>query len=76
MLSLGLNFRIATKKNPLLEYFTVKEVLCQRLEEVGDAELVEQARYVRNEVLLHLKRSYKTTIKSNVTLDQKTVLKE
>ena len=33
LLSLGLNFRIATKKNPLLEYVTVAEVLCQCLKE-------------------------------------------
>ena len=59
-----------------MEYINLAEVLCQRLEEVGDAELVEQARYVRNEVFPHLKRSNKTTIKSNVTPDQKTVLKE
>ena len=76
LLSLGLNFRIATKKNPLLEYVTVAEVLCQHLEEVRDAESVEKARYVQNEVFLHLKRSYKMTIKSNLTPDQRRVLKE
>ena len=29
-----------------------------KLEEVGDAKSVEKARFVRNEVFLHLKRSY------------------
>ena len=76
MLSLGLNFGIAPKKFPLLEYVTAAEVLCQRLEEVGDAESIEKARYVRNEMFLHLKRSYKMTIKSNLTPDQRRVLKE
>ena len=76
LLSLGLNFGIAPKKFPLLEYVTAAEVLCQRLEEVGDAESIEKARYVRNEVFLHLKRSYKMTIKSNLTPDQRRVLKE
>ena len=54
LLSLALNFGIAPKKFLLLE-FTVAEVLCQRLEEVGGAELVAKARYVQNEVFLHLK---------------------
>ena len=76
LLSLGLNFGIAPKKFPLLEYVTAAEVLCQRLEEVGDAESIEKARYVRNEVFLHLKRSYKMTIKSNLTPDHRRVLKE
>ena len=76
LLSLGLNFGIAPKKFPLLEYVTAAEVLCQRLEEVGDAESIEKARYVRNEVFLHLKRSYKMKIKSNLTPDQRRVLKE
>ena len=74
MLSLGLNFRIATKKNPLLEFVTAAEVLCQRLEEVRDAESVVKARYVRNEVFPHLKRSYKMPIKSKLTPYQSTVL--
>ena len=76
LLSLGLNFGIAPKKFPLLEYVTAAEVLCQKLEEVGDAESVEKARFVRNEVFLHLKRSYKLTIKSNLTPAQRKILND
>ena len=76
LLSLGLNFGVTPKKFPLLEYVTAAEVLCQRLEEVGDAESVEKARFVRNEMFLHLKRSYKLTIKSNLTPAQRRILNE
>ena len=76
LLSLGLNFGIAPKKFPFLEYVTAAEVLCQKLEEVGDAESVEKARFVRNEVFLHLKRSYKLTIKSNLTPAQRKILND
>ena len=56
VLSLGLNFGIAPKKFPLVEYVTATEVLCQKLEEMGDDESIEKARAIRNEVFVHLKR--------------------
>ena len=76
LLSLGLNFGVTPKEFPLLEYVTAAEVLCQRLEEVGDAESVEKARFVRNEMFLHLKRSYKLTIKNNLTPAQRKILND
>jgi len=76
LLSLGLNFGITPKKFPLLEYVTAAEVLCKKLEDIGDADSMEKARYVRNEVFIHLKRSYKMKIRSNLTPAQRKVLRE
>ena len=45
---------------------TATEVLCQKLEEMGDDESVEKAREIRNEVFVHLKRGYKLTLKGNL----------
>ena len=56
LLSIGLNFGIAPKKFPLVEYVTATEVLCQKLEEMGDSESVEKARAIRTEVFLSLMR--------------------
>ena len=56
VLSLGLNFGIAPKKFPLVEYVTATQVLCQKLEEMGDAESVEKERAIINEGFVHLKR--------------------
>ena len=39
LLSIGLNFGIAPKKFPLVEYVTATEVLCQKLEDMGDSAL-------------------------------------
>ena len=52
------------------------EVLCQKLEDMGDSESVEKARAIRNEVFLHLKRGYKMKLKSNLSPDQRRVLNE
>ena len=38
LLAMGLNFGIAPRKFPLVEYITATEALCQRLEECGDSE--------------------------------------
>ena len=54
----------------------VADVLCQKLEEVGDAKSVKKARFVRNEVFLHLERSYKLTIESNLTPAQRRILND
>ena len=67
LLGLGLNFGLAPRKFPLVEYVTATEALCQRLEECGDAESVEKARAIRNEVFTHLKRGYKLNLKSTLS---------
>ena len=76
LLSLGLNFGIAPKRFPIVEYVTATEVLCQKLEEIGDDESMEKARKIRNEVFLHLKRGYKLRLRSNLTPAQRKVLNE
>ena len=53
---MGLNFGITPKKFPLIEYIQAAELLCQKLEEGGDAESVEKARLIRNLVFQHLKK--------------------
>ena len=69
--SLGLNFGLTPKKFPLAEYVQATELLCQRLEEGDEEESVQKARAIRNEVFNHLKRSYKMTLKSNLTPAEK-----
>ena len=59
-----------------MEYVTATEALYQRLEECGDAESVEKARAIRNEVFALLKRGYKLTLKSNLSKAQRRVLQE
>ena len=44
LLSLGLNFGIAPKRFPIVEYVTATEILCQKLEEIGDDESMEKAK--------------------------------
>ena len=68
---MGLNFGIAPRKFPLVEYITATEALCQRLEECGDSESVEKARAIRNEVFAQLKRGYKMKLKSNLMCGHK-----
>jgi len=75
-LSLGLNFGLTPKQFPLAEYVQATELLCQRLEEGDEEESVQKARAIRNEVFNHLKRSYKMTLKSNLTTAQRKVLRE
>ena len=57
----------------MAEYAEATELLCLRLEEGDDEESVEKARAIRNEVFNHLKRSYKITLKSNLTSAQRKV---
>ena len=52
LLSLGLNFGVTPKTFPLLQYVTAAEVLCKKLEDIGDADSMEKATYVRNEVFI------------------------
>ena len=78
LLALGLNFGLALRKFPLVEYVAATENLCQRLEKIGDGESVEKARMIiiRNEVFIHLKKRYKIGIRNNFTAHQKKVLQE
>ena len=46
LLSMGLNFGIAPKRFPIVEYVTATEVLCQKVEEIGDDESMEKARKI------------------------------
>jgi len=75
LLSLGLNFGIAPKRFPIVEYVTATEVLCQKLEEIGDDESMEKARKIRNEVFLHLKRGYKLRLRSNSSFEERIQVK-
>ena len=76
VLALGLNFGITPKKFPLVEYIQAAELLCQRLQEVGDADSVEKATSIRNVVFQHLKQGYKMKIKANLTRRQREIIKE
>ena len=75
LLALGLNFGLAPKKFPLVEYLPATEHLCQRLEKIGDGESVEKARMIRNEVFIHMKKGY-TMIVNNLSAHQSKVLQE
>ena len=76
VLALGLNFGIAPRKFPMVEYITATELLCQKLEEMGDDESVEKARRIRNEVFQQLKKGYKMKLRSNLSPAQRKVLNE
>ena len=76
VLDLGLNFGIAPRKFPMAEYITATEVLCQKLEEMGDDESVEKARRIRNEVFQQLKKGYKMKLRRNLSPAQRKVLNE
>ena len=67
VLALGLKFGITPKRFPLVEYVQAAELLCQRLQEVGDADSMQKARSIRNVVFQHLKKGYKMRIKANLT---------
>ena len=50
LFSLGLNFRIAVKSFPIVEYVTARDVLFQKLEEDGGDESMEKERVIGNEL--------------------------
>ena len=76
LLVLGLNFGLAPRKFPLVEYVVAIEDLCQRLERKGDGESLEKTRMIRNDVFIHLKKRYKIGIRNNFTAHQKKLLQE
>ena len=59
-----------------MEYVAAMEDLCQKLELKGDGESMENTRMIRNDVFIHLKKSYKMGIKKNNSAHQKKVLQE
>ena len=60
LLALGLNFAIAPKKFPLIEYIAATEKLCQSIERGEDDESVESAQQIR-----HFKSHYKRSWNEN-----------
>ena len=76
LLSMGLNFGVAPRRFLIVEYVTATEVLCQKLEEMGDSESVEKARAIRSEVQVQLKRSHKMVLRSNLTERQRKILND
>ena len=76
LLALALSFGITPKKFPLLKYVTAMEFLSQKLEECGDANSIEKARAIQNEVFTHLKQGDKMTLKSNLMQTQRKILQE
>ena len=66
LLSLGLNVLVTPKMFPLLEYVAAAEVVCKKLEGIGNVDSMDKERYVRNEVCIHLKRTYNMRIRSNL----------
>ena len=76
ILALGLNFAIAPKKFPLIEYIAATEKLCQSIEQGGDDESMERAQQIRNTTLAHIKRGVGMKIKSNLSAEDQKLLKD
>ena len=75
LLSLGLNFGLTPKKFPLVEYITATEVLCKSLEDTGVDEDIENAQKIRNLLLSHIREGFKMKIKSNLSKEEREILK-
>ena len=67
LFSLGLNFRIAPTKFPLVEYISSTEKLCQQMEKSKIKEDKVKAQKIRNIVMNHLRRGCRFKLKSNLT---------
>ena len=78
LLSLGLNFGITPKKFPLIEYIALTEKLCQSLKEIGDPDSMACARAqgIRNLVSGELRKGYDMKIKSNLSKEEREILKQ
>ena len=74
--SLGLNFGITPKKFPLIEYIAATEKLCQSLEEIGDPASMASAQGIRNLVSGELRKGYDMKIKSNLSKEEREILKQ
>ena len=75
LLSLGLNFGMTPKKFPLVEYITATEMLCKSLEETGEPDAIEKAQAIWNLLLSHIRKGFKMTIKSNLSFEERQILK-
>ena len=75
LLSLGLSFGITPKKFPLVEYIAATEKLCQSLEEIGDPDSMARAQGIRNLVSGELRKGYDMKIKSNLSKEEREILK-
>ena len=76
LLSLGLNFGITPKKFPLIKYIAATEKLCQSLEEIGDPDSMARAQGIRNLVSGELRKGYDMKIKSNLSKEEREILKQ
>ena len=63
------------KKFPLVEYITTMEVLCKSLEDTGVDEDIENAQKIRNLLISHFCEGFKMKIKSNLSKDEREILK-
>ena len=71
---MGLSFGVTPRKFPLVEYVQEAELLYQRLEEAGDSEFVQKARFAHDLFFQHLKQSYKMAMQSNLTPAQQKII--
>ncbi|CAM9882633.1 unnamed protein product, partial [Heterosigma akashiwo] len=74
LLSLGLNFGIAPKRVPLVEYIAAVESVVQQLEGSGDVEAIKTATDIKAIALEELRRAVGLQIRSTLTPGEKEVL--
>ncbi|CAM9419590.1 unnamed protein product, partial [Heterosigma akashiwo] len=75
LLSLGLNFGIAPKRVPLVEYIAAVESVVQQLEGSGDVEAIKTATDIKAIALEELRRAVGLQIRSTLTPGEKEVLR-
>ena len=74
LLTLGLNFGLASKRFPLVEYIVATEKLCLSLEEEKADESIEKAQKIRNLVMDHIRKGLSMTIEDNLTKNERVIL--
>ena len=75
LLSLGLNFGVASKRVPLVEYIAAVESVVQQLQGSGDVEAIKTATDIKAIALEELRRAVSLQIRSNLTPVEKEVLR-
>ena len=75
MLFLGLNFGIAPKRVPLVEYIAAVESVVQQLEGSGDVGAIKTATDIKAIALEELRRAVGLQIRSTLTPGEKEVLR-
>ena len=75
MLSLGLNFAIAPKKLPIVDYIAATEKLCEQWEKTEIPEDIEKAKRLRYVILQHTKNFSSTKIRSNLSNTEREALR-